>query len=575
MRSFFRLVTVCCAAGFALSGCGGGSNGTTPPGSLGGATSNVGGTTAGPSAASSATATFPISAAASTQTLPNVGGISGTIGIPGVTNAASGQVTVQPSTTAPSSAPTATQLAQSNSRKTQSGTLTFYLYTTLTFSSTVNLPNLPGFSLTLPASIPTSGGTFFYAIQDPASSAPLAFRTEGPATANGQTITFIGSPNPVTFKANQPYVIAFYKITGPPNTNYSLLQNISLPGVPTTSGASFSFDISFVDATAHRYYLADRTNSGVDVVNTKTNTYLGTIKGFTGAPLGAGGVVDNNLAGPNGVVALTGNLVAAGDGNSTLKIVDASAMSIVATQRSATNPFTGTLDPKVAAACVNPAGGVTSNQFRLDEMAFDPADNLLFAINDTDCPPYGTFFSATPPYGVVGSVSFGTSYNGVEQPIWDPNQHLFLLANPQTLANPNGEIDTIDPHSHAIVNVFALPAACTPHGLALGPNDSVVVGCNVVNSQIYIVNAKTGAILGSVPGYGGSDECWYNAGDNRYYCALSSQLPGPVVVVIDAGTFQLVGTIPTSTQAHSVAADSATNHVFVPQRTTGISVFSY
>jgi len=149
------------------------------------------------------------------------------------------------------------------------------------------------------------------------------------------------------------------------------------------------------------------------------------------------------------------------------------------------------------------------------------------------------------------------------------------VANPQTIANPNGEIDTIDPHSHAIVNRFTLPAACTPHGLALGPNDQVVLGCNVPNSQIFIMNAKTGAIVGTVLGYGGSDECWYNPGDNRYYCALSSQTPGPVIAVIDASTFKLLATIPTSTQAHSVAVDAATNHVFVPQRTTGISVFSY
>jgi hypothetical protein len=521
-------------------------------------------------------ATFPVSSAASTQTLPAVSGIAGTLAIPATTDGSNGQVSVQTSTIAPANAPSAAALTQSNTRQTQSGTLTFYFYTSLSFSSKVTFANLPGFSLTLPSSIPASGGTFFYAIQDPASSGVISFRTEGPATANGQTITFNPSPNPVTFKANQPYVIAFYEITGPPNTNYSLLQNVAIPGVPTpASGPPFSFDISFVDASAGRYYLSDRTTGGVDVVNTKTNTYLGTAKGFTGAVLSDPVTVNNNLAGPNGVVALSSTLVAAGDGDSTLKIVNTAALSIVATVKSATNPFTGTLPPQVAAACVNPSGGVTSNAFRLDEMAYDPADQLILAINDTDCPPYGTFFSATPPYAVAGAVSFGTSYNGVEQPVWDPNQKLFLVANPQTVANPNGEIDTIDPHSHQILSKFPLPAACTPHGLALGPNDDVVLGCNVPNSQIFVMNAKTGAIMGTVPGYGGSDECWYNSGDNRYYCAVSSELPGPVIVVIDAGTFKLVATIPTSTQAHSVAADSSTNHLFVPQRATGISIFNY
>jgi hypothetical protein len=571
MRITLQHAIACCIVGFALSACGGGS-GTMPAGTTGTSAAGNPSTATGTPAAP---VTFPMSSSPSTQNLPAIGGISGTMTIPATTGG-SGIVSVQASTTAPASAPTAAQLTQSSSRRVQSGTLSFYFFTTLTFSTDVTLASLPGFSLTLPSSIPTAGGSFFYAIQDPASSAALSFRTEGPATANGQTITFIPSPNPITFKANQNYVIAFYEISGPPNTNYSLLTNIGIPGIPTpASGPPFSFDISFVDSSASRYYLADRTSAGIDVVNTKTNTLLGTAKGFTGAVLSNPTTVNNNLAGPNGVASIGGTLVAAADGDSTLKIVDTGTLSIVATQLSGNNPFTGTIDPKVAAGCVNPAGGITNHAFRLDELAYDPADKIILAINDADCPPYGTFFSGTAPYNVLGTVSFGTSFNGVEQPVWDPNQKLFLLANPQTIANPNGEIDTIDPHSHAIMNRFTLPAACTPHGLALGPNDQVVLGCNVPNSQIFVMNAKTGAIVGTVPGYGGSDECWYNAGDNRYYCALSSQTPGPVIAVVDAGTFKLLATIPTSTQAHSVAVDAATNHVFVPQRTTGISVFSY
>ena len=360
-------------------------------------------------------------------------------------------------------------------------------------------------------------------------------------------------------------------VTQPPV--YSNVLNIAIPGVPTATGAPFSFDISFVDPVARRYYLADRTSGGVDVFNIDANTLLGTVKGFTGA-VQSGGVVNNNLAGPNGVVAIGGGLVAAGDGNSTLKIVNPTSMSIVATQLSASNPFTGILLPAVAAGCVNPAGGVTSNQDRLDEMAYDPTDQVILAINDTDCPPYGTFFNANAPYNVLGSVSFGTSYNGVEQPVWDPNQSKFLVNNPQTIANPNGEIDVVDPNAHSITKVLPMPASCIPHGLALGPNDQIVVGCNVPDSQIYVLNASTGAVLGDVLGYGGSDECWYDSGMNRYYCALSNQTPAPLTVAIDASAATLVTTILTSTQAHSVAADSQTKHVFIPQRAFGITVFA-
>jgi hypothetical protein len=359
--------------------------------------------------------------------------------------------------------------------------------------------------------------------------------------------------------------------TTPPT--YSNVANIAIPGVPPATGAPFSFDISFVDPTARRYYLADRTTGGVDVYNVDTNMLLGTAGGFTGA-VQSGGVVNNNLAGPNGVVAIGNGLVAAGDGNSTLKIVNVASLAVVATQLSAANPFTGTLLPQVAAGCVNPAGGVTSHAFRLDEIAYDPTDQVILAINDTDCPPYGTFFNANAPYNVLGAIAFGTSYNGVEQPVWDPGQKQFLVNNPQTVANPNGEIDAVDPNAHTITRVMPMPASCIPHGLAVGPNEQIVVGCNVPDSQIYVLSATSGSVVSSVPGYGGSDECWYDSGANRYYCALSGQTPAPLTVVVDAGSGGLVTTIPTSTQAHSVAADAQTKHVFIPQRAAGISVFS-
>jgi hypothetical protein len=72
----------------------------------------------------------------------------------------------------------------------------------------------------------------------------------------------------------------------------------------------------------------------------------------------------------------------------------------------------------------------------------------------------------------------------------------------------------------------------------------------------------------------GSDEVWFNTGDQRYYAgascgaalALCNSLPqkGAVLGVID-GTSVLIETIPQSTGAHSVAADCINNRIFVPQ----------
>src|ERR1700738_2798189 len=81
-----------------------------------------------------------------------------------------------------------------------------------------------------------------------------------------------------------------------------LLTTVPIPGTTanTTGGKMYVFDISFVDQTTQTYYLADRSNAVVDVVNARTNQLISQIKakpafkGFTGS---------NATSGPNGVVA--------------------------------------------------------------------------------------------------------------------------------------------------------------------------------------------------------------------------------------------------------------------------------
>src|SRR3979490_1664056 len=81
-----------------------------------------------------------------------------------------------------------------------------------------------------------------------------------------------------------------------------LLKTVPIPGTKanTTGGNMYVFDISFVDQTTQTYYLADRSNAVVDVVDAKTNRLVTQIaatpafKGFTGSPA---------TSGPNGVVA--------------------------------------------------------------------------------------------------------------------------------------------------------------------------------------------------------------------------------------------------------------------------------
>jgi hypothetical protein len=79
-----------------------------------------------------------------------------------------------------------------------------------------------------------------------------------------------------------------------------------------------------------------------------------------------------------------------------------------------------------------------------------------------------------------------------------------------------------------------------------------------------VINAKTGAIVATIPQVGGSDEVWFNPGDNRYYLAARNNPGGPVLGVVDAATNLWVQNVGTATNSHSVAANLRTNDVFVP-----------
>src|SRR5262249_12363023 len=77
-----------------------------------------------------------------------------------------------------------------------------------------------------------------------------------------------------------------------------LLKTIPIPGTALnpTGGKLYSFDISWVDQQSRTYYLADRSNLAVDVVDTKTGKLVAQLQGgFAGVRPGSG------TSGPNGV----------------------------------------------------------------------------------------------------------------------------------------------------------------------------------------------------------------------------------------------------------------------------------
>ena len=84
---------------------------------------------------------------------------------------------------------------------------------------------------------------------------------------------------------------------------------------------------------------------------------------------------------------------------------------------------------------------------RADELAYNPRDGLILAINNASTPPFATLVKVDTTTGaltVVKNIFFDTAHgvdaqNGAEQPVWDPETKKFYLFIPQLGPNPRRE----------------------------------------------------------------------------------------------------------------------------------------
>jgi hypothetical protein len=345
--------------------------------------------------------------------------------------------------------------------------------------------------------------------------------------------------------------LLFVLFIGVPAVRASAYVKLTTIPIPMAAG---DVDIAWVDPGSHIFYVADRLTHGIDMIDTINNTFLGTIGGFVGAQSGP-------RRGPSGVMVIADrNELWAGDGDSTVKVVDRRTHSVVATI---------------------PTGGTG----RANDVAYDPADGVVLVGNDQEKVPFETFISVTTRT-IIGKMMF-TNYTGLQQTVWNPADGLVYMSVPGTSTNPGGEVDVINPKSMKLVQVYPLPKNYIPNGMALGPNQQLLLvqspeGLKANGwAETIVMNATNGKIVATIPQVGGGDEVWYNPGDNRFYIGAnqmtvdgSSSAPGVCVVgVIDAATDLWVENIPTGC-ASSLAADPSNNHLFVPESGVGVSVYA-
>jgi hypothetical protein len=349
----------------------------------------------------------------------------------------------------------------------------------------------------------------------------------------------------------------------------TLRAAISLPNGQKVA----SFDIGYVDPSRFEYYLADRTNSAVDVVDTTTNQVIAQLKANF-----AGNGKSPNVSGPNGLLTVGHRYLWAGDyGNGSnggtgglVKVYDLDAGSLVTTI-------------------------ATGGTARADELCYDATDHVVMIANDAEplpssggTGPYVTFINSQT-YQVLGRIFMnGTggaplATNGIEQCQWRKGPDKFYLNIPE-VSGPGddsapGAVLVIDPVAMTIVNTYDIPHdQCEgPQGMALGPRPQILLGCNDPLKDVpstVTINQRDGSVINTFANEDGSDEVWYNSGDGHYYLGESGGANPQHLGVIDAAIAQGLNIgredvsqttgIAGGGGAHSVAADSVTNKVFVP-----------
>lgn len=350
----------------------------------------------------------------------------------------------------------------------------------------------------------------------------------------------------------------------------------------------WSVDISWFDPATEKSYLADRNNGGVDVFDAKKEVAVGFAGGFVGIQPTSATVANNS--GPNGILVVNnGNIhqLWSGDG---VHCTGTTTVTCTGTSQVLVHQLDKNGLPKSNAPFVSVDVG---GQRRADELAYDPDDQLIVIANDDDLDLFLTFIRVSNTASnikVVKKLSLPEADGcGIEQPVYDGKSNRFYLAVPCTSKpdkfgkiHENGAIYVINPKTQEVEKVYdtvgtgnAAGVPCFPHGLALGPRQNLLLGCSGdgdTGTQMIsiIMKATTGEVLKTFNQLGGSDEVYYNQGDNKYFLAMSSWTasgktgtgnPTPSLGIIDAGSSdkgreapEWIQNILTTRTSHSVTA---------------------
>lgn len=285
---------------------------------------------------------------------------------------------------------------------------------------------------------------------------------------------------------------------------YTLLKTITLPGTAGGHG-----DWTTFDPDTQTVWLSQSPDHNVVVLDANTNQVKGVIP---------------DIANGNGI-ALTPQYAFLSDNQTgDTVIVDKRTLQTVGT--------------------VTPVGTGPNGT------TYVPSTNEVFVSTDSNDM---TAFSATAPFaqGSHFRLQPDPSPGGPDVALYVPAKDL--------LYQPDGPaVDVIDPHTHTIVDVWHPGIQGSTKPLVYDPvTNRFILG--TTDNQMLVLDGNTGQKISAIPVQGAVDE---TAIDVAARLAFVGDKAG-VIEMINLDTDQVVGTLPSEKNVHSLAVDPVNHEVFV------------
>jgi len=349
-----------------------------------------------------------------------------------------------------------------------------------------------------------------------------------------------------------------------------LLEKITIPlWTPTGAATQTSTDIWSFDPSTNTLYFADRVNKGVSVIDTNTNTYLGTLKVPTCD-------VATNRPGscPSGVVVAPDlHKLVVTDRNTVVTAtsvqIDLKSIFIFDLRLLSAPPIK--LDLPL---------GTNS-----DELDYDPINHRVYVGN-----------TAAPFFVTVVDLLTNTIVDQIplpgapEQPRFNPVDGFVYVTVPGAPTPAILRIDTTKSGAAAIVGTLLTPL-CDNRAIDIDPlTNDAFIGCAAPapgapagsGAQLLVNLNGAMSIVNSFPGVNGTDTGYFNSNLRRFYTASSNNIASvscptnaaavaPVVGVFSAPTKNqpagaLVGADCSGTNGHDIGVDPVHNQVYMAVR---------